>query len=160
MKYIICLMLASIGFATITSAQQLSSKTPQEQIIDLEKLFAAAIKSQDTVETKKLQADTYFLAYTVTGMPIQMVPRQAWLSLLKDGYVTESYTIDDIKVNVYDNVAVAMLMFTQKATVRGQDRSGQFVLTDIWIKGNKGWLIAERHSTRPGPPVPAGMQLK
>jgi ketosteroid isomerase-like protein len=160
MRYFISLVLASLGFATITSGQTGSTKTPQEQIIDLEKSFAAAIKTQDTVETKKFQADTYFLAYTVQGMPIQIVPRQAWLTMLKDYYVTESFTIDDIKVNVYDNTAVAMLMFTQKATVRGQDRSGQFVLTDIWHKGNKGWLIAERHSTRPGPPVPAGMQPK
>jgi ketosteroid isomerase-like protein len=160
MRYFISMMLVSLGFATITSGQKLSSKTPQEQIIDLEKSFAAAIKTQDTVETKKFQADNYFLAYTVQGMPIQIVPKQAWLTMLKDYYVTESFTIDDIKVNVYDNTAVAMLMFTQKATVRGQDRSGQFVLTDIWYKGNKGWLIAERHSTRPGPPVPAGMQPK
>ncbi len=115
--------------------------------MDLEKSFARAIKSQDTMQTKHFQADTYFLAYTVQGMPIQ-----AWLNLLKD-YVTESYSIDDIKVNVYGKTAIAMLMFTQKATVRGQDRSGQFVLTDIWNKSANGWLIAERHSTRPGPPV-------
>ena len=159
MRYFICLILASLGFATITSGQQQSSNTSQQQIIDLEKSFAAAIKTQDTVETKKFQADTYFLAYTVQGMPIQIVPRQAWLTLLKD-YMTESFSIDDIKVNVYGNTAVAMLMFTQKATVRGLDRSGQFVLTDIWYRGNKGWLIAERHSTRPGPPVPAGIQPK
>ena len=157
MRYFISLMLSLIGLATITKGQQQSSKTPQEQIIDLEKSFAAAIKTQDTMETKMFQADTYFLAYTVQGMPIQIVPKQDWLTLLKD-YVTESFTIDDIKVNVYGNTAIAMLMYTQKATVRGQDRSGQFVLTDIWYKGNKGWLIAERHSSRPGPPV--NMQTK
>ena len=157
MRYFISLILALLGFATITIGQQQSSKTPQEQIIDLEKSFAAAIKTQDTMQTKMFQADTYFLAYTVQGMPIQIMPKQAWLTLLKD-YVTESFTIDDIKVNVYGNTAIAMLMFTQKATVRGQDRSGQFVLTDIWHKENKGWLIAERHSTRPGPPV--NMQTK
>jgi ketosteroid isomerase-like protein len=157
MRHFISLMLALLGFTTITNGQQQSSKTPKEQIIDLEKSFAAAIKTQDTMETKKFQADTYFLAYTVQGMPIQIMPKQSWLTLLKD-YVTESFTIDDIKVNVYGNTAIAMLMFTQKATVRGQDRSGQFVLTDIWYKGNNGWLIVERHSSRPGPAL--NMQTK
>ncbi len=153
MRQFISVMLTLLIFATVTNGQQESPKTPQEQIIDLEKSFAAAIKTQDTVETKRFQSDTYFLAYAVQGMPsIQIVSRQSWLNLLKD-YVTESFTIDDIKVNVYGNTAVAILMFTQKAIVRGQDRSGQFVLTDIWNKGNKGWLIAERHSARPGPPV-------
>ena len=51
-------MLMLLGFATITSGQQKTSKTSQEQIIDLEKSFAAAIKTQDTVETKKFQTDT------------------------------------------------------------------------------------------------------
>lgn len=153
MRHLISLTLALITLATITNGQQQSSKTPQEQIIDLEKSFATAIKTQDILKTKMFQADTYFLAYAVQGMPsIQIVPRQAWLTLLKD-YVTESFTIDDIKVNVYGKTAIAMLLFTQKATVRGQDRSGQFVLTDIWYKGKKGWLITERHSSRPGPPV-------
>ena len=160
MRYFISMMLAILGITTMTCGQKKPAKTSQEQIIELENSFAASIKTQDTVETKKFQEETYFLAYTVQGMPIQIVQRQAWLNMLKDYYVTESFTIDDIKVNVYDNTAVAMLMFTQKATVRGQDRSGQFVLTDIWHKGKNGWLIAERHSTRPGPPVPAGMQLK
>jgi len=157
MRNFITLLFASIALSIITNGQTASSKTPQEEIIDLEKSFAAAIKTRDTLQTKMFQADNYFLAFTVQGMPIQIVPKQSWLNLLKD-YVTESYTIDDIKVNVYDNTAVAMLMFTQKATVRGQDRSGQFVLTDIWYKGNKGWLITERHSSRPGPPM--GTQSK
>ena len=157
MKHIIILILSLLASATITIAQQKSSKTPQEQIIDLEKSFAAAIKTRDTMQTKKFQTNTYFLAYTVQGMPIQIMPKQDWLTLLKD-YVTESYSIDDIKVKVYGKTAIAMLMFTQKATVRGQDRSGQFVITDIWHKGKNGWLIAERHSSRPGPAV--NMQVK
>ena len=125
-------------------AQQQSSKTPQDEIIDLEKSFASAIKSQDTMQTKKFLSDTYFLAIGVQGMPLQIVSRDRWLLGLQD-YVTESFSIDDIKVNVYGNIAVAMLMYSQKATVRGQDRSVQFVLTDIWINGDKGWLITERH---------------
>ncbi len=161
MRYFSSLVLALLVFVAISSGQQQAPKTPQEQIIELEKAFAAAIQTQDTIQTKKFQAESYFLAYAVQGVPaIQIAPRQNWLNLLKD-YVTESFSIDDIKVNVYGNTAVAILMFTQKAIVRGQDRSGQFVLTDIWYKGgDKGWLIAERHSTRPGPPVPAGMQQK
>jgi len=157
MRQLLSLILAATVFTTIANGQPHSSKTTQEQIIGLERSFAAAIKTQDTMQTKKFQADTYFLAYTVYGMPIQIVPKQSWLNLLNN-YVTDSFSFDDIKVSVYGNVAIAMSMFTQKATVRGQDRSGQFVLTDIWQKGKKGWLLVERHSTRPGPPV--NMQQK
>ncbi len=151
MKHFITLFFATTILATITMAQQ-SSKTPQDEIIDLEKSFASAIKSQDTAQTKKFLSDTYFLAIGVQGMPLQIVSRERWLSGLKD-YVTESFSIDDIKVNIYGNTAVAILMYSQKATVRGQDRSAQFMLTDIWMKADKGWLITERHSSRPEVPA-------
>ncbi len=136
----------------MTLAQQSSLKTPQEEIIALEKSFAEAIKTQDTVQTKKFQSETYFLSIAVQGMPLQIVPKERWLSGLKD-YVTESFSIDDIKVNVYGNTAVAILLYSQKAIVHGQDRSAQFVLTDIWVKENKRWMIVERHSSRPEMPA-------
>jgi ketosteroid isomerase-like protein len=145
-------------FLTIWAyGQPTSYDNPVQEIIEMEKCFAAAVQSRDSLQTKKYQTDSYFLAYTVEGKPIQIVPKQRWLAVLKD-YVTESYSFDDIKVNVYGNTAVAMVLFTQKATVSGQDRSGQFVLTDIWVKGNNGWLITERHSSRPGQAV--NMQSK
>ncbi|MEO5603321.1 MAG: nuclear transport factor 2 family protein [Cyclobacteriaceae bacterium] len=152
MKHLISLLLATTTVSTMTVAQQQSFKTPQQEIIDLERSFAAAIKTQDTLQTKKFQSDTYFLAIGVQEMPLQIIPRKLWLAGLKD-YVTESFSIDDIKVNVYGNTAVAMLLYSQKAIVRGQDRSAQFVLTDIWVKGDKGWMIAERHSSRPEMPT-------
>ena len=150
MKHLFTIIFATI--TTMTSAQQQSIKTPQEEIIDLEKSFATAIKSQDTSQTKKFLSETYFLAIGVLGTTLQIIPRERWLMALKD-YVTESFSIDDIKVNVYRNAAVALLMYSQKATVRGRDRSAQFMLTDIWIKGDKGWMIAERHSSRPEMPA-------
>ena len=129
-------------------AQQQSYNTPQEEIINLEKVFAAAIKSQDTMQTQKFLSDTYFLAIAVQEMPLQIVSREHWLAGLKD-YITESFSIDDIKVNIYGKTAVVILLYSQKAIVRGQDRTAQFLLTDMWVKGDKGWMIAERHSSRP-----------
>lgn len=150
-RFFIFLFLLTTS-AIMTSAQQPNFKTSQEEIIGLENEFAAAIKNQDVEQTKKLQADNYFLAIGVQGMPLQIISREKWLLGLKD-YVTESFSIDDIKVNVYGNTAVALLMYSQKATVRGQDRSAQFILTDIWIKEEKGWVITERHSSRPETPA-------
>ena len=152
MKQLILLLLMTITTTTMTTAQQQSFKTPQEEIIDSENSFATAIMSRDALQTEKFLSDTYFLAIGVQGTPLQIISREHWQSGLKD-YVTDSFSIDDIKVNVYGNTAVAMLMYSQKATVRGQDRSVQFVLTDIWIKEGKSWKIAERHSSRPEMPT-------
>lgn len=148
MKRFFIILLAILIAERTVVAQQPKVKTAQEEIIELEKSFAELVKSQDTNQIKKLQSETYFLAVGVQGKPLQIIPRNRWLKNLKN-YVVDSYSIDDMKVNVYGNSAVALMLFTQKATSYGQDRSAQFLLTDIWVKEDNGWVIAERHSSRP-----------
>jgi hypothetical protein len=41
------------------------------------------------------------------------------------------------------------MLWRQKARLRGQDRSAQFALVDIWVRNDDSWFIAERHSGRP-----------
>src|SRR6187549_2594252 len=91
----------------ICLAQSSSTSGVQDEIIALEKKFAEVIKSRDSIQASQLQSESYFLAIGIQGMPIQNIPKVQWLSTLRF-YVTESYSIDDIKVNVYGNTAVAM----------------------------------------------------
>src|SRR6187402_3343619 len=138
MKRFLIILVAILIAESSILAQQPKEKTAQEEIIELEKSFAELVKSQDTNQIKKLQLETYFLAVGVQGKPLQIIPRNRWLKNLKN-YVVESYSIDDIKVNVYGNTAVALMLFTQQATSFGNDRSAQFLLTDIWVKEDNGW---------------------
>ncbi len=122
----------------------------EQQIVELEKSLNNAIQSQDLAQTRQFLADGYFLAVAVQGRPLQIVPREEWLENLRF-YKIHSYTIDDMKVSVYGDTAVVVMLYTQKATVgrTPRDRSGQFLITDMWVKQKDGWRIAERHSSRP-----------
>ena len=105
MKHFLTIMLAV--FISESSYAQQSVNTVQEEIIALEKSFAEAIKARDSVQASSMQAETYFLAVGVQGKPLQVFPRSRWLQNLKN-YVVESYSIDDIKVKVYVNIAVKL----------------------------------------------------
>ena len=143
--------LVPMAVASMLSAAELPKPTPEEQIVELEQQWAAAIQRQDAAAMSNFLADDYFLAIGVQGGPLKIVPRAAWLENLKN-YETKSWTVDDQQVHLYGDTAVVLMLFSQQATVGGQDRSAQFVITDIWVKGPQGWRVAERHSSRPEPP--------
>lgn len=125
----------------------------EQEIEELERKWNAAIQSQDVARTGQFLADSYFLAVAVQGRPLQIVPRERWLENLKY-YKIHSHSIDDMKVHVYGDTAVVVMLFTQKATVgrTPTDRSAQFLITDIWVRLRGGWRVAERHSSRPEQP--------
>lgn len=122
----------------------------EEQIVALEKQWAAAIQRQDASAMSQFLSESYFLNIGVAGVGIRVVPRAVWLEALKV-YETKAFTFDDVQVHVYGDTAVALMLVTQEATVKGQDRSGQFVITDVWVREPGGWRVAERHSSRPEP---------
>jgi ketosteroid isomerase-like protein len=146
------LIVASFGLLALAqhTVGAQAPTSPEQQIVALEKQWASAIQTQNVAATSAFLADDFFLGIGVAGGPLRIVPRAAWLDGLKE-YITKSYAIDDIKVHVHSNVAVVFMLFTQQATVRGQDRSAQFAITDIWVNDSSGWRVAERHSSRPEP---------
>lgn len=79
-------------------------------------------------------------------------PRSRWLEVL-DGYVVHSYTVEEQVVDQHDEAAAVLSRVRMEATVLGQDRSGQFVISDFWRRGEAGWRIWRRHSS----PLTAGI---
>jgi len=144
---------AILAFAPDTAAGQ-NVASPEQQIVALEKQWAAAVQKPDVAAASQFMSDNYFLAIAVQGRPLTIIPRQAWLDNLKV-YEIKSLDIDDIQVHVYSNVAVVVLLWSQQATFRGQDATGQYLITDIWAKDSTGWRVAERHSSRPYPAAPS-----
>lgn len=152
-KYIfatLTLMLTASFPAIAQTSPVKATGTVEQEIVELEKKWNNAIQSQNEAGVAQFLADSYFLAVGVQGQPLQVVPRERWLENLKF-YNIHSHSIDDIKVHVYGDTAVVLMLFTQKATVGRppRDRSAQFLITDIWVKQQQGWRVTERHSSRP-----------
>lgn len=123
----------------------------EAHIAGLERRWTAAFQRKDVAEMQRYLAEGYALIIAVQGAPLQIVPRNAWFESLED-YAIEEAAIDQIYISVYGDVAVVDMLWRQKASLRGADRSAQFNLTDIWVKQDDDWLLAERHSSRPEHP--------
>lgn len=74
-----------------------------------------------------------------------VMPRGRWLEVLSD-YVVHEYQVDERVTDVGGDCASVLQRVSMRATVLGEDRSGTFVITDVWRRGTLGWRIWRRHS--------------
>lgn len=81
----------------------------------------------------------------------ERMPRERWLELLPD-YVVHAWTVEEAVTDVDGDLAAVLQRVDMSATVLGQDRSGVFVLTDLWCRRDGSWRLWRRHST----PLAAG----
>ena len=131
----------------------------EAQISNLERQWAAAFQRKDVTALQKMMAEGYSLVIAVENLPLQVVPRNAWLEALADYSITET-SVDHIHVRMYGDVAVAVMLWRQKATLHGVDRTAVFMLTDIWVNVDGESRLAERHSSRPEHPGAARPQTQ
>lgn len=127
-----------------------TSKESAEHLIALERAWANAMQTRDISQLDELVTPDFTMIIAVQGAPIQVTQREKWLAVMPF-YDIREMTIDDIRAQVYGDVGIVTLLWTQRAFVKGGERSGTFFITDIWRNTVNGWRVAERHSSRPEP---------
>jgi hypothetical protein len=105
--------------------------------------FERCVEERDTALAERLLDDDYALVL-VHPQPAVM-PRARWLEVLTD-YVVHDFEVQEQVLDVEGELAVVLQRVRMSATVLGEDRSGVFVISDIWRRGDE-WRIWRRHST-------------
>ncbi|MEO6942699.1 MAG: hypothetical protein ABI124_06710 [Terrimesophilobacter sp.] len=84
-------------------------------------------------------------ALVTTNPTLMVMPRANWLALLPD-YIVHSWNVGESLLDVSDGTAVSFQRIDMGATVLGTDRSGPFIITDVWLR-EEDWRVWRRHST-------------
>ena len=56
--------------------------------------------------------------------------------------------LDEVKIKVYGNTAIASVLDTETSTIKGKDVSGQYRTTDVFLKRDGKWMIVATHSCK------------
>jgi hypothetical protein len=104
-----------------------------------------AWKTKDTLLLEKILAPEYRLLALINGELVS-INRERWLNMVPL-YTPTSFRYYDFDIRIYGNTAVVQSKFDQEATLNGQDRSGTFQVSDVWVKSKKGWQVVHRHTT-------------
>jgi ketosteroid isomerase-like protein len=161
MKRIFSLMIlavATIYFSSCatTDKKETSAATPaasptptenvEQAITKLEHDWAAASVKADMAATDRIVADDWI----GTSWDGQIQPKSQIVDELKTGvYKPSSMNVDNIKVRVFGDVAVATLTQTEKSQYKGKDTSGRYLYTDVWVKRNGSWQVVSSHGCKP-----------
>jgi ketosteroid isomerase-like protein len=122
---------------------------PPQALEDRIEQFVRCINERDAAAAADVLAEDY--ALVVVQPAPALMPRERWLEVLPD-YVVHSYDVQERRLDVDGDCAVMVHRADMRATVLGQDRSGVFVISDVWRLRDGQWRVGRRHST----PLSAG----
>ncbi len=64
------------------------------------------------------------------------------------GLKTTAMKIDELRVKVYGDTAIAFILDTETTTVNGKDVSGQYRGTDVFVKRDGKWKVVASHGCK------------
>lgn len=133
--------------ATLVSVE--AEETPAQvvgRLTALERRWAEAVKLQDGATLKRILADDFTLAGEHPAGAV--LDKTRYIDgALKDGKLS-SYSFDKLNVRVYGDTAVVHTIYKQQAAGPGKESSGEFLVTDVWVKSGKRWRVVTRHLSR------------
>lgn len=112
--------------------------------------FDQVVLKRDQVLAERVLHPDYALVL-VHPTPARM-PRERWLAVLPE-YLVRSWDVGEQAIDVGGDIASVLQRVEMQATVLGADRSGTFIISDTWRRGDAGWQVWRRHST----PLAAGV---
>lgn len=95
-------------------------------------------------------ADEFTLASSLSNG--ELMTKAQWLAGAGVTHVCRSFHFDRVDVRVYGEAALATVWYQQQAGVRGRDWSGNFLMSDLWLRRDGRWQVVARHASWLRPP--------
>lgn len=113
-----------------------------EELKELSVAWMQAWKDNDIAFLENILAPDFRL---ITS-ELWIMPREKWLANIPN-YICEEFEFKEMEVREYGNTGIVQSFYFQKANFNGQDRSGDFLITDVWVKHTDGWKVGHRHTS-------------
>lgn len=112
--------------------------------LDLETKWMNAWKNKDEITARELLADEFTLTSSLSN---QLVNKEGWINKAINNYHCRNFEFKEIQTRVYGDTAILNIIYNQQATANDKDWSGDFLLTDVWVKKDEKWQVVTRHSS-------------
>lgn len=139
-KIMISILAAVIFFSC--NAKDKTNKGAEAQLLRLNSLYDSALLTNDTGYLKRIYADDF--VYTNPEGKL-LNKEQQIISIAVSEMKWDAAKSEDVKVKIYDNLAVMTGAFRANGTYRGNPVSIHERYTTVWMKKDTTWqVIAEQ----------------
>src|SRR5213080_3519561 len=132
--------------------------TKRSNTMNQEHAEQEVLRLADAWANAELRGDTTFLERILTddfvgiGPLGFMLTKQEWLARHQSGDLKyESFSLDEVKVRVYNDAAILIGRQAQNATYRGNSIPGQFRITLVFVQQGQ-WRLANLQLSSIGQP--------
>jgi uncharacterized protein (TIGR02246 family) len=162
MKYSLLLMAIAVVMVSVSSCDTSAGKatssptaaaslTPastenvEQAVRQLDNERTQAVLKSDTAFIERVYADDY----VVIGANGSVRNKAQVIADFKSGALKlESYKDDELKVRVYGDTAILTGRSTGTTKDKGQEISGQFLFTRVYVNRNGQWRLATHHISK------------
>jgi len=129
----------TLAFVPLIISCQMKSSGPEQDLLKVERDFAAAVLSNDADAIGKFLTDDWAIVDADGGV----IDRARFLSAIKSGtLVHEEMELDDLTVRAHGDSAVVTTITSTKGRFAGQEFTTQERATDFFVKRDGRWRCA------------------
>ena len=122
----------------------------RQEIVSLERESAHAIQLSNGAFFRRVYSDD-FVGTLSHG---QTVNKAEWVAVIESPTVKyESFIASDIKVRLYQDMAVATCLWSSRSTIKGQSVTHQMRAIHVYLNGMSGWHVISGQNTNLPPDV-------
>jgi hypothetical protein len=116
----------------------------QKTLLSLERMWMDSLKAGDADTLGQIVAGNFTFA---SPRAIDVKNRSRYLEYALRELKLTSYEFDKTTVRLFGRTAIVSGLLKQKATVRGDDWAGNYLITDVWISRGGNWQVVSRHES-------------
>jgi len=138
---------AALLLSVVLFARAKTSQTVEQILIRMEHAWSEADVKKDAATLNRILADDWIgIDFEGTVMTRAEVLKQ--VSAHAADTATESTVLGEMKVRVYGNTALVTGKETEKSRYKGEDSSGEYIWTDVFVLRNGRWQAVSSQSTK------------
>lgn len=122
----------------------MGSHADEAEIAQLERELMEAVRQRDILLLEEFLGDDFTLTTGRAGAEVRT--RDEYLAVTRDDYVIEEYAFEGMVVQHYGNAAVVRTRYRQSGRMGAARRDGAYRITDVWVRGGRGWQLQARHA--------------